>query len=138
MKNLLFMHARPEQFLKLKAQWRDLTQTLYAAGEKPLRFLRYVILADYDLKEGKLREEEIYGWLVGAKALTGHVADPLGFAARLKAAAQDYARFAESKSPAGVEQCGLFGTRAVGGSAIRQHYVLLLAGRHLPAELSRG
>lgn len=135
LKNLLFMHARPEQYAKLKAEWRDLTQTLYAAGEKPLRFLRYVILADYDVKEGKLREEEIYGWLVDAKEQTGHVADPLGFVARLKAAAHDYARFGESKNPAGVEQYGLLGTRAVGGSAIRQHYVLLLAGRHLPAEL---
>jgi hypothetical protein len=135
LKNLLFMHARPEQFVKLKAEWKELTQTLYAVGEKPLRFLRYVILADYDVKEGKLREEEIYGWLVAAKTQTGHVANPLGFAARLKAAARDYARFAENKSPAGVEQCGLFGTRAVGGSATRQHYVLLLAGRHLPAEL---
>ena len=69
------------------------------------------------------------------KTQTGHVDNPLGFVARLKAAAHDYARFAESKSPAGVEQCGLFGTRAVGGSAIRQHYILLLAGRHLHAEL---
>lgn len=135
LKNLLFMHARPDQFAKLKAEWRELTQTLYSAGEKPLRFLRYVILADYDVKEGKLREEEIYGWLVDAKAQTGHVADPLGFATRLKAAACDYACFSEGRSPAGVEQRGLFGTRAVGGTAIRQHYVLLLAGRHLPARL---
>ncbi|WP_131196054.1 hypothetical protein [Lichenihabitans psoromatis] len=30
---------------------------------------------------------------------------------------------------------GLIGTTAIGGSSIRQHYVLLLAGRHLPAEL---
>jgi len=135
LKNLLFMHARPEQFAKLKFEWRAVTQELYAAGEKPLRFLRYVILADYDVKEGKLREEEIYGWVGNAEAQTRHEADPLGFAARLKAAAHAYARFAENKSPEGFAEPGLYGTRALGGSAIRQHYVLLLAGRHLAPHL---
>ncbi len=135
LKNLLFMHARPEQFVKLKTDWRDLTQILYSVNEKPLRFLRYVILADYDTKDGKLREEEIYSWLINAKAQTGHVGDPLGFTARLKAAAHAYAYFTDNKSPSGVDERGLFGTRSVGGSAIRQHYILLLAGRSLTSEI---
>jgi hypothetical protein len=134
LKNLLFMNAKPEQFAKLKAEWKELTQELYSAGEKPLRFLRYFILASFDVKESKLREEEIYDWLTKSNDQTNHVADPLGFATRLKRAAQDYARFSRGQSPAGKVEHGLLNTRAVGGSAIRQHYVLLLAGRHLPPE----
>jgi Protein of unknown function (DUF1524) len=38
-------------------------------------------------------------------------------------------------SPTGVFEHGVYNTRALGGSAVRQHYVLLLAGRHLSAEL---
>lgn len=131
LKNLLFMNAKPEQFAKLKTEWKELTQELYNAGEKPLRFLRYFILSSYDVKESKLREEEIYDWLTKSGAQTNHVVDPLGFAGRLKAAAQDYARFSRGQNPKSKEEQGLLNTRAVGGSAIKQHYVLLLAGRHL-------
>ncbi|WP_454887748.1 DUF262 domain-containing protein [Sphingomonas oryzagri] len=60
LKNLLFMNARPDQFAKLKTEWRELTQELFDAGEKPLRFLRYLILASYDVKDSKLREDDIY------------------------------------------------------------------------------
>jgi uncharacterized protein with ParB-like and HNH nuclease domain len=134
LKNLLFMNAKPEQFAKLKAEWKELTQELYSAGEKPLRFLRYFILASFEVKESKLREEEIYDWLTKANDQTNHVADPLGFATRLKKAAQDYACFSKGQNPAGKIEHGLLNTRAVGGSAIRQHYVLLLAGRHLQSE----
>lgn len=134
LKNLLFMNAKSEQFAKLKTEWKELTQELFDANEKPLRFLRYLILASYDVKDSKLREEDIYDWLSKANAQTNHVADPLGFAAHLKAAAKAYARFSAGQSPSGKVEQGLLNTRTVGGSAIKQHYVLLLAGRHLPPD----
>ncbi|MDR7114467.1 DUF262 domain-containing protein [Caulobacter sp. BE254] len=132
LKNLLFMSAKESQFATLKAEWKDLTQELFDAGEKPLRFLRYLILASYDVRDSKLREEDIYDWLTKASAQTGHVVDPLGFAATLKAAAKAYAHFSRGENPAGGLEHGLVNTRALGGSAIKQHFVLLLAGRHLP------
>lgn len=135
LKNLLFMKARPEQFAKLKAEWKELTQELFDASEKPLRFLRYFILANYEVKDTKLREEDIYDWLTKSAAQTNHSADPLGFAATLKAGAKAYARFSRGENPRGTSEHGLLNTRALGGSAIKQHYVLLLAGRHLPAPL---
>ena len=134
LKNLLFMNAQADQFAKLKTEWRDLTQDLFDAGEKPLRFLRYLILASYDVKDSKLREDDIYGWLTNADAQTNHVADPLGFATSLRSAAKAYARFSQGQNPAGKVEYGLMNTRAVGGSAIKQHYILLLAGRHLQPE----
>ena len=134
LKNLLFMNARPDQFAKLKTEWRELTQELFDAGEKPLRFLRYLILASYDVKDSKLREDDIYDWLNKADKQTNHVADPLGFAAWLRTAAKAYARFSQGQNPTGKLEHGLVNTRAVGGTAIKQHYVILLAGRHLPPD----
>lgn len=131
LKNLLFMNAKEEQFGKLRAEWKQLSQELYDAREKPLRFLRYFILASFNVKEAKLREEEIYDWLVKADDQTNHSKDPLGFAAMLKAGARDYRHFAKGESPAGKFEHGLHNTRALGGSAIKIHYILLLAGRHL-------
>ncbi len=131
LKNLLFMNAKEEQFAKLRTEWKELSQELYHAGEKPLRFLRYFILASFNVKEAKLREEEIYDWLVKANDQTNHSKDPLGFAAMLKSGARDYRHFAKGENPAGKFEHGLHNTRALGGSAIKIHYILLLAGRQL-------
>lgn len=45
LKNLLFMNARDSDFGKLKEIWRSLTQAIYNAREKPLRFLRYYLVS---------------------------------------------------------------------------------------------
>ena len=44
LKNLLFMHASPSAYGQLKSTWKELTDAIYTAGEKPLRFLRYFVL----------------------------------------------------------------------------------------------
>ncbi len=134
LKNLLFMHAKSEQFDKLKEEWKSLTQEIYNAGEKPLRFLRYVMLASFDVGMSKFREEDIYDWLVENFDQTNHKENPLGFATMLKDAARAYRHFSLNESPSGRFEHGLANTRALGGSAIKQHYILLLAGRHLSQE----
>lgn len=136
LKNLLFMSARAGDFSRLKDIWKALTQEIYAAGEKPLRFLRYYIMATFDV-DVKLREEEIYDWLGRHEAESGHARNPIGFAEKLKEAAEAYRNFTLSQNPGGGVEIGLVNTRALGGSAVKQHYVLLLAGRHLPAPLFR-
>jgi hypothetical protein len=87
------------------------------------------------VKESKLREEEIYDWLTKANDQTNHIGNPLGFAVELKAVAQDYAHFAKGQNRLGEYEHGLHNIWAVGGSAIRQHNILLLAGRRLSPEL---
>lgn len=134
LKNLLFMNAKPGDFSKLKELWRELTQEIYNANEKPLRFLRYYIMASFDV-DSKLREEEIYDWLTKNEKQTEHARDPLGFATRLKEAAKAYQHFVKGNNPKGDPEFGIINTRALGGSAIKQHFVLLLAGRHLDASL---
>jgi hypothetical protein len=134
LKNLLFMNAKPNDFSKLKELWRELTQTIYNANEKPLRFLRYYIMASFDV-DSKLREEEIYDWLTKNEKQTEHARDPLGFATRLKEAARAYQNFVKGNNLKGEQEFGIINTRYLGGSAIKQHFVLLLAGRHLDATL---
>ncbi|WP_374944450.1 DUF262 domain-containing protein [Sphingomonas sp.] len=134
LKNLLFMSAKPADFVKLKDIWKQVTQSIYAAREKPLRFLRYFLMASYDV-DAKLREEEIYNWLGQNVHQTGHTGDPIGFVKHLNEAAAAYRNFVEGKAPAGRIEHGIVNTRSLGGGAIKQHFVLLLAGRHLPPVL---
>lgn len=134
LKNLLFMHAHQNDFAKLKQSWQSLTDTLYTAGEKPLRFLRYFLMATYAV-DTKLREEDIYDWFGTNKNQTGHEKDPIGFVKQLLDAASAYANFMKARNPQGEEELGIWNTRALGGWAIRQHFILLLAGRHLDPTL---
>ena len=47
LKNLLFMKSDQVEFEALKKVWKELQDTIFAAGEKPLRFLRYFIFSRY-------------------------------------------------------------------------------------------
>lgn len=134
LKNLLFMSAEPGEFPKLKELWRELTQAIYSAGEKPLRFLRYYLIATFDV-DAKLREEEIYETLHRIEAQTGHRGQPIAFAKQLLDAARAYARFVAGRNARDEPEHGLINTRALGGSASKQHFILLLAGRSLPPAL---
>lgn len=134
LKNLLFMNARDTEFGKLKEIWRSLTQAIYDAREKPLRFLRYYLMATYDV-DAKLQEEDIYDWLVKNESQTNHAADPIAFAKRLEEGAKAYLNFSKGLTIQGQVDHGLVNTRALGGSAVKQHFILLLSGRHLGTDL---
>jgi len=128
LKNLMFMETKQADFDRLKNSWKDLIDTIYRVGEKPLRFLRYFIFATYDVD--RLREDEIYEWFVKNQALSGYKADPLKFVAQLLDAAQAYSRFIVGQDQTGVTNRYLVNTQYVSGAA-RQHLILLMAGRHL-------
>ena len=133
LKNLLFMNAKADQFQQLKIVWKSITDEVYSVREKPLRFLRYYLLATFDL-DSRLREDAIYDWLQKNPDMTGHVSQPLEFAKRLEAAAKAYANFTLGKNVAGLPEAGIENTRLLGGQSIKQHFMLLLAGRHLPRQ----
>lgn len=130
LKNLLFMKSPPSEFDALKKTWKELQDTIYGAREKPLRFLRYFIFSRYDVEV--LREDEIYGWLSRNEKLCGYATHALGFTRELLDAASAFANFLDSRDASGREQPALQSLRYLGGSAARQHLILLLAGRHLP------
>jgi hypothetical protein len=134
LKNLLFMNAKGPEFAELKSVWKSLTDEIYAVGEKPLRFLRYYLLATFDL-DSKIREDGIYDWFQKNAGLTGHITAPVAFAKRLREAAKAYAHFSRGRNATASAEPGIENTRILGGQSIKQHFVLLLAARHLPAVL---
>ena len=133
LKNLLFQKADRKQFETLKNLWKELQDTLFGAGEKPLRFLRYFVLSRYEVEI--LREDEIYAWFRKNEKLCGYSDAPLKFAKELLEAARAYRNFLEANDENGVKNRYLENMRLLGGSAARQHLILLLAGRDLPASL---
>lgn len=133
LKNLLFMKANREQFDSLKKTWKELQDTLFSIGEKPLRFLRYVIFSRYDVDQ--LREDEIYQWFSRNEAICGYSKAPLAFAGELLDAANAYKNFFYGCDKAGRKSRYLENMQLLGGKAARQHLILLLAGRHLEPPL---
>lgn len=142
LKNLLFMNTDPKQHDALKSKWKVLIDTLSGCGEKPLRFLRYFIMSRYPLERGRdvIREDEIYQWLSDNQMLTGIASRPMDFVDELVVNGHAYAHFASSQNVDGSPNRYLNNITNLSGAA-RQHFVLLLAGQHLPEdafdELSR-
>jgi len=135
LKNLLFMKTPSKDHPRLKDRWKELVNTLDSCGEKPLRFLRYYIMAHHqiDYRRG-IREDEIYDWFVKHAFESGIDSDPLGFLEKLIECARAYANFLASKDAQGNENRYLRNLALLGG-ALRQQYILLLAGRKLSPEL---
>ncbi|MFP8872691.1 MAG: HNH endonuclease family protein, partial [Myxococcota bacterium] len=112
-----------------------LVDTLDACREKPLRFLRYYIMAHHEIDYHRgLREDEIYDWFVKHSTECGIEADPLGFLEDLIECARAHASFLTSNDAQGNENRYLRNLSFLGG-ALRQQYILLLAGRNLAPEL---
>lgn len=132
LKNLMFMHARQTEFDTIKDRWKRLVDILFGAREKPLRFLRYFIFANYDVE--RLREDQIYEWFVKNEEQAGYKQRPLAFVEQLLNAGTAYANFINGNDVRGERNRYLVNIRLLSGAA-RQHLILLLAGQHLPADL---
>ncbi|HEL3169820.1 TPA: DUF262 domain-containing protein [Stenotrophomonas maltophilia] len=139
LKNLLFMRTTPADYPKLQSLWKELTLHLEMCREKPLRFLRYYVMANYkeyrSASTGKpVREDELYEWFGKHAEEIGIDAKPLDFAKDLVLAARDYRQFAGGRTPDGKTAIpGLQNIQHLSGKA-RQHFILMLASRHLPAD----
>ncbi|MEO5606920.1 MAG: DUF262 domain-containing protein [Polaromonas sp.] len=125
LKNLLFMQVQKEDFDKLTSVWKEMVHTIEKTGrgEKPLRFLRYFVLANFPdarKKNKPLTENDLYEWLSENKQRIGITSEPIGFAKRLHASAQAYRRFVVAPD------FHLANIYALSGRA-RQHLIVLLA-----------
>ena len=135
LKNLLFMKTTPDEYPTLKQRWKDLIDTLDGCHEKPLRFLRYYIMAHFELDAKKpLREDDIYDWFTKNMRTVGLNDRPLAFVATLIECANAWSNFLEAKDVGGTANPYLRNLTLLSGAA-RQHFILLLAGRNLPPEL---
>lgn len=133
LKNLLFMKAGPSEFKRLTDIWEKMVNAIQKTGRdgKPLRFLRYFILANFPdarNKKNLLTENNLYDWLSSDESDLGIAEDPVGFADRLYQSALAYERFISKPDIA------LSNIYAISTSA-RQHLIVLLACQKLSSDL---
>ena len=140
LKNLIFRQVERDEFTKLNHRWQQLVKILDKNKEKPLRFLRYFIMANYNVNSPKgdeiLREDEIYKWITkpeNAKQCN-YEKEPFEFVELLIENASIFVRYFKGEDHDG-QNIYLNNIRKLGGGSFRQHLILLLAGRSLSKPL---
>ncbi len=131
LKNLLFSNANSTDFETIKKTWKEILETIRACGkeEKPLRFLRYFLMARYH--DGILREDDIYKWMISdeGKSKVNYSSKPVVFSEELKAAAKKYAAFIKATHATDADDLypPITGIGYLSKKTSRQHLVLLMA-----------
>lgn len=143
LKNLLFAHVRTQEFTKLKDEWKKITKPLEKAKEKPLRFLRYFLMANYKIevfgsenerRDAVVREDEIYDWFIRKEnaAVSEHTTKPFEFVRKIAHNVELYLGYARGWGNDGQASLAMDNLRRLCGGAFSLHYVLLLAASNLP------
>lgn len=141
LKNLLFTQVEPSEFTKLKDEWKKITKPLEKRKEKPLRFLRYFLMANYiirnDRSDSVVREDEIYDWFVSKDntALCNYEGKPFEFVRKVIRNVEYYLDFAMGLGNDGTPSVAMDSLRRLAGGAFSLHYVLLLAAAGFPRTL---
>ncbi|WP_199328404.1 DUF262 domain-containing protein [Anabaena azotica] len=140
LKNYLFISTSREKndnshWHKLKTKWDKLMKTLYKHKEEPLRFLRYYVMSHYDVSlQNTFPEEDIYNWFLEEGKKYGIFDNPLKFVEELIHACEHYCYFSQAKNTDSSDNQYLKNIQRL-QQRYRQHFILLLAGRHLKKEL---
>jgi len=141
LKNLLFIHVKTEEFTKLKDEWKKVTKPLEKQKEKPLRFLRYFLMANYKIENDKsdstVREDEIYDWFTEKKnaTLCDYSAKPFEFVRKIIKNVDSFVAFSAGKGNDGLDNLYMDNLRRLCGGAFSLHYVLLLSASTFPKPL---
>lgn len=141
LKNLLFTQVKQAQFTQLKDEWKKITKPLEKEREKPLRFLRYFLMANYVIKNERgdavVREDEIYDWFVAKDnaALCDYANKPFEFVRKVIRNVEHYLAFANGLGNDGKPSLAMDSLKRLAGGAFSLHYVLLLAAANFPKPL---
>ncbi len=140
LKNLLFQHVSRQEFPKLKIEWDKFKTSLTGQKiqEKPLRFLRYYTMANYEIeKDDKgdriLREDQLYTWLTKNERKVNYKSDTFAFIRRMQESATFYMDLIRSRYH-NVESTNLENINNLVGSGFKQHFILLLSAKGLKPE----
>ncbi|TQF65789.1 DUF262 domain-containing protein [Rhodococcus spelaei] len=137
LKNLLFAQVKQDDFAKLKDKWKKITTPLEQKKQKPLRFLRYFVMANYKIRDahskGIVREDQIYSWFVDKDnaAVAGYATRPFEFVDTVAANVERYLAFQSGRDSQGSPSAALANLQHLTGTSLSQHHVLLLAGGKL-------
>jgi uncharacterized protein with ParB-like and HNH nuclease domain len=138
LKNLLFTHVKADEFTRLKDEWKNITKPLEKQKEKPLRFLRYFLMANYKIENDRsdaiVREEEIYDWLTKKENadLCKYANQPFEFVRKIIRNVDHYLAFANGFGNDGKPNIAMDNLKQLSGGAFSLHYVLLLAVSNFP------
>lgn len=141
LKNLLFTQVKQTQFTQLKDEWKKITKPLEKEKEKPLRFLRYFLMANYVIKNERgdavVREDEIYDWFIAKdnSALCDYANKPFEFVRKVIRNVEHYLAFANGLGNDGKPNLAMDSLKRLAGGAFSLHYVLLLAAAPFPKPL---
>ncbi len=141
LKNLLFTQVKQTQFTQLKDEWKRITKPLEKSKEKPLRFLRYFLMANYVIKNERgdsvVREDEIYDWFVVGEnsALCDYADKPFEFVRKVIRNVEHYLAFASGLGNDSKPSLVMDSLKRLTGGAFSLHYVLLLAAANFPKSL---
>lgn len=141
LKNLLFTQVKQEEFTRLKDEWKKITKPLEKGKEKPLRLLRYFLMANYVIKNSRadaiVREDEIYDWFVDKKnaALCDYENKPFEFVRKVIRNVEYYLAFANGLGNDFKPSLAMESLKRMTGGAFSLHYVLLLVAAKLPKDL---
>lgn len=136
LKNLLFRQVPQDEFTQLKNEWKKITKPLEQANEKPLRFLRYFLMANYEIRvkrgdktDAVIREDEIYDWFTDKQnaMACGYTTKPFDFVRKIIRNVDHYLVFAEGRGNDGKPNVPMDNLRLLCGGAFSLHHVLLLA-----------
>ncbi|MGB3510324.1 MAG: DUF262 domain-containing HNH endonuclease family protein [Microcoleaceae cyanobacterium] len=131
LKNLMFAKAKQKDYEKIKVKWKQMIDLLYHSQEKPMRFLRYFILARYAEDGNYIAEKEVYDWFLKNEFQCGYKTEPILFVNNLLESAQAYVAFLEGNNLDGTVNRYLFNIRCLSVN-VRQHLILMLAAYKLP------
>lgn len=141
LKNLLFTQVEQTQFTQLKDEWKKITKPLEREKEKPLRFLRYFLMASYVIKNERgdsvVREDEIYDWFMAKEnaELCDYANKPFEFVRKVIRNVEHYLAFANGLGNDGKPSLAMDSLKRLAGGAFSLHYVLLLAAANFPRSL---
>ena len=141
LKNLLFTSVKSTEFSQLKDNWKQITKPLEKGKEKPLRFLRYFLMANYKIvnprNDGVVREDEIYDWLVrpANAELCNYKLAPFEFVNKIVRNVEVFLNLVDGKDNDGKSCKPMESLRSLAGGAFSLHYILLLAAQPLPTHL---
>ena len=141
LKNLLFTQVKQTQFTQLKDEWKKITKPLEKEKEKPLRFLRYFLMANYVIKNERndavVREDEIYDWFIAKDnaALCDYAGKPFEFVRKVIRNVEHFLAFANGLGNDGKPSLAMDSLKRLTGGAFSLHYVLLLAAANFPKPL---
>lgn len=128
LKNMIFRQVKREQFKELNMKWKEITALLESIEEKPLRFLRYFIMSNYDVsdvKDGILREDQIYDWLSNNNTQCNYEKKPFEFVQLMKANVDRYVSYLKPKD-AENGNIHLSNISLLAGHSYKLHLMLLL------------